>query len=202
MKSRRLAPGGHVFHEEVPMLRVPHRPVVLAALTLFALQAPSGVLRAEEGKAPRPAAPTVPALEKLKALAGDWIDADGKQPPDKIGVVYRVTGGGSAVIETLAPGTPHEMVSVYHRDGTDLVMTHYCAVGNQPRLRGKPMAGNVLVMDYEGGTNVDPTKDVHIHGVRFDFVAADEIRVDWIGWKGGKPEAAPLKLHLKRKPAA
>ena len=48
--------------------------------------------------------------------------------------LVRTTGGGSAVTETLFPGTAHEMMSVYHMDGDDLVLTHYCAGGNQPRM--------------------------------------------------------------------
>ena len=110
-----------------------------------------------------------------------------------------VTGAGSAFVSTLAPGTPHEMVSVYHRDGNDLVMTHYCAAQNQPRMRAKAVAGNVIAMDYDGGTNVDPAKDVHIHAVKIELLGPDEMRETWIGWKGGKPEEAPLVFHLKRK---
>ena len=50
-------------------------------------------------------------------------------------VVYKLTGAGSALVETQFPGTGHEMVSVYHLDGDDLRMTHYCAAGNQPRVK-------------------------------------------------------------------
>ena len=32
-------------------------------------------------------------------------------------------------------GTPMEMVTLYHMDGAELVATHYCAMGNQPRMR-------------------------------------------------------------------
>jgi len=54
-------------------------------------------------------------------------------------------------------------------------------------------------MDYDGGTNLDPAKDVHIHAVKVELLGPDEIRETWIGWKGGKPEEPPLVLHLKRK---
>ena len=56
----------------------------------------------------------------------------------KIVSVIKVTAGGSAVHETLFPGSAHEMVSVYHLDGADLVMTHFCALGNQPRMKADP----------------------------------------------------------------
>lgn len=178
----------------------------ILAAALFAATLP--LVAAEEPKQPslppaRAAAPAgsgASALEKLKALAGDWEEVEPKQgQKGAVAESYRVTGAGSAVVSTLAPGTPHEMVSVYHRDGNDLVMTHYCAAQNQPRLRTKTVTGNVIAMDYDGGTNVDPAKDMHIHAVRIELLGPDEIRETWIGWKDGKPEEPPLVLHLKRK---
>jgi hypothetical protein len=81
----------------------------------------------------QPAKDQHPGLERLKKLAGTWVaaDKDGK-PTDQVVSVIKVTSAGSAVQETLFPGQPHEMVSIYYRVGADLVMTHYCALGNQP----------------------------------------------------------------------
>src|SRR3989442_1101923 len=88
---------------------------------------------------PAKAAPAHPGLERIKKLAGTWVEADkdGK-PTDKVVSVVKVTAGGSAVHETFFPGTPMEMVSVYHADKGDLVMTHYCVLGNQPRMKADP----------------------------------------------------------------
>lgn len=181
---------------------------VLLAAAVAALAVSAPALRAEEPKkaealptpAPAPPGSGAAALEKLKALAGDWVEVEPKvSPSGQVAESYRSTGAGSAVVSTLGPGTPHEMVSVYHRDGNDLVMTHYCAAQNQPRLRAKSAAGNVISMDFDGGTNVDPAKDVHIHAVKIELLGPDEIRETWIGWKGGKPEEQTLVLHLKRK---
>jgi len=175
----------------------------LAGLIAFA-----PLLGAEEPKkhetppAPAPAPPGsgAAAFERLKALAGDWVEVEPKMgPAGHVAESYRLTGAGSALVSTLAGGTPHEMVSVYHRDGNDLVMTHYCAAQNQPRMRAKTVAGNVIALDFDGGTNVDPAKDMHIHAVKIELLGEDEMRETWIGWKGGKPEEPPLVLHLKRK---
>src|ERR1700724_2378084 len=90
-------------------------PVVLLALQLVA----SG--GGETGKLP--AAPTNSGLEKMKKLAGTWVaaDKDGK-PTDQVASIVKVTAGGSVVHETLYPGQPMEMVSIYTVDGKDLVM--------------------------------------------------------------------------------
>ena len=86
-----------------------------------------------------PAPPTNAGLEKMKKLAGTWLaaDKDGK-PTDQVVSIIKVTAGGSAVHETLLPGQPHEMVSIYTANGPDLILTHYCVLGNQPRMKADP----------------------------------------------------------------
>ena len=66
-----------------------------------------------------------PGLERMKKLAGTWVEADkdGK-PTDKVVSVIKVTAGGSTVHETIFPGGPMEMVSVYHLDGGEQLGVH------------------------------------------------------------------------------
>lgn len=78
--------------------------------------------------------------------------------------VIKVTAGRSAVHETFFPGQPMEMVSIYHMSNGDLVMTHYCVLGNQPRMKADPKSpANQIRWTFAGGTNLDPAKDTHIH---------------------------------------
>jgi hypothetical protein len=137
----------------------------------------------------KPAAANHPGLEKMKKLAGTWVaaDKDGK-PTDQVVSVVRVIAAGSAVHETLFPGQPQEMVSVYHRDGDDLVMTHYCALGNQPRMKADPKSpANQIRFQFAGGSNLDPAKDKHMHEGTITFV--DDDHIEWCGvcWEDGKP---------------
>src|SRR5262245_23582703 len=76
----------------------------------------------------KPEAAKHPGLEQFKQLAGDWVGKEVKGPNEgkEVRASYKVTSGGSAVVETLLPGTDHEMVTVIHPDGNDLVLTHYC----------------------------------------------------------------------------
>lgn len=68
------------------------------------------------------------AFEKMKSLAGEW---EGKTSDGKIArLKYEVTSGGSALVETLSTEEEYSMVTVYHRDGNRLMMTHYCGAGN------------------------------------------------------------------------
>lgn len=70
---------------------------------------------------------------RLKAMAGDW---EGLAPDGTVmgRWTYRVTAGGSALVETIFAGSEHEMLTVYHMEGDELVLTHYCVLGNQPHM--------------------------------------------------------------------
>jgi hypothetical protein len=146
--------------------------------------------KGDEKSAPKlPTPPTNAGLEKMKKLAGTWLlaDKDGKAT-DQVASIIKVTAGGSAVHETLFPGQAMEMVSVYTVDGSDLIMTHYCVLGNQPRMKAEPNASaNQIVWRFVGGANLDPKKDKHMHEATLTIVDEDHIEVNGIGWENGAP---------------
>lgn len=76
-----------------------------------------------------------PELIRIKGLAGRWASKTsmfGKKD-EEVFTEYAVSAGGSAVVETIFPGTPNEMVSVYYDDDQGkLAMTHYCMMRNRP----------------------------------------------------------------------
>jgi len=124
--------------------------VVLLSLAVFVVNA--------QGLSPKQ------AFLQLKKLAGTW---EMKGPGgESLKVIYKVSGAGNTLIETQMPDTSMEMVSVYHMDGKNLMMTHYCAVGNQPSMVYKPGKDpKVLFFDFVHGTNMKPT-DMHIHSAK------------------------------------
>jgi len=168
---------------------------VLAAVVLSAAS-----VSAAPASAPTPARPTLASLEKFKTLAGEWVAAEDGDMVKKGDLVarYAVTASGSAVVETVFPGSEHEMVTVYHADGPDLVLTHYCMEGNQPRMRARGAQGSRFDFAYDGGTNIDPKRDRHMHSATFDLASADEIRSEWSELAEGKPVFV-ARLHLVRK---
>ena len=156
-------------------------------------------LHAEETASPASKQPAPHLIDRFKALAGEWSaeGLEGNSDP-KLTIRYEVTGGGSAVVETLWPGSPHEMRTVYYRDGDDVVLTHYCASGNHPTMRAKGSDGKTLVFAFDRANNFDPAKDGHMHDARFVFEGADEIRSTWNFWKDGKPGDHVANMHVKR----
>jgi hypothetical protein len=114
-------------------------------------------------------------------------------------VTYKVTGAGSAVVETLFAGGPHEMVTVYHLDGDDLVLTHYCATGNQPRMKAaRGGDANTLVFSFDGGSNFDPKVDMHMHEAVIKFIGPDELHAEWQSYTG-TTKGERVAFDLKRK---
>jgi hypothetical protein len=161
------------------------RLALVSAVVLFATGSTSLVAQRDSA-----ASAGKQGLDKLKALAGEWIDADGVfGKKGAVAVTYRVTSGGKAVVETFPVNTPFEMVTVYHLDGDDLVLTHYCSGGTQPRMRSAGLKGNALAFAFDGGTNIDPATTSHMHAAEFEFLSADEIRASWTNWSNGKADA-------------
>ena len=99
-------------------------------------------------------------LERFKQLAGEWI---GKGPHGDMRIVYKVTSGGSTVMETIDPGTDHEMVSMIHADGPALLLTHYCMLGNQPHMKAIPKPGDSkIAFEFVKVTNLKSDKDMYM----------------------------------------
>ena len=129
------------------------------------------------------------AFERLKGLVGDWEIADAKDESQKgkVALRYHLTAGGSALVETVFPGGDMEMVTVYHRSGDQLMLTHYCHLGNQPRMRAKGLDGNgELVFHFADGGDLDPGKDMHMHSARIRFVDANHFSTEWELYRDGK----------------
>jgi hypothetical protein len=154
-----------------------------------------GALSAAAAEPARPG-----ALERFKALKGEWVAAEDGPMTKKGDLVarYVVTAGGSAVVETVFPGRAHEMVTVYTADGSDVVLTHYCVGGNQPRMRARAPEGPRVQFAFDGGAGIDPGRDRHMHSAWFEFVGADEIRNEWTEHEGGAPVLV-VQSRLRRK---
>jgi len=135
-------------------------------------------------------------FDKLKAMAGDWTMSGGD---GAVAASYKVTGAGSAVVETLFPGSAQEMVTIYTMNKGDIVLTHYCSMGNQPRMRSaKGGDAAAIAFRFDGGDNVAAGKDAHMHDLEVSFVDADHVKAAWHLDSGGK-ESEVKNFDLVRK---
>lgn len=109
------------------------------------------------------------AQPQLPPSAHLWAELSGTLPGTwsattsagkTVQVRYRLVSGGSALIERWAPDTPRETLTVFHRDGEALIATHYCAQGNQPRLRLSEQSGQEAVFRRFDATDLAPEEGV------------------------------------------
>jgi hypothetical protein len=143
-----------------------------------------------------------PGLERFKSLAGDWV---GKMSEDgktwiPVTVKYAVTSGGSTVVETLGPGTQHEMVTLIHPDGKELGLTHYCAIGNQPHMKASVNGdSNTIAFEFTSASNLKSDKDMHMHNVTYTFVDKDHVQAVWTNYMDGKKGGTATFEYARKK---
>lgn len=138
-------------------------------------------------------------FEQLKTLAGEWRGAGthGEDVMDA-SISYRITAAGSVVMETMAAGTEFEMITMYHLNGEELMLTHYCALKNQPRMKATPSSDtSKIAFTYLDGTNMASDQVPHMHGVTFDFLGEDQFKTVWSMHADGA-EQSQSKFSLKR----
>ena len=129
------------------------------------------------------------AFDKLKSLEGSW---SGKTPDGHaVEVSNRVTSGGSAMMSEITG--QEDMISMFHLDGGRLLLTHYCAAGNQPRMVASLSPdGKTITFDFLDATNLLPSQGGHMERVVFILIDADHHSEDWqFAQDGGQ------KLHEK-----
>jgi hypothetical protein len=174
---------------------MPSRSIRFALLLSLALATPG--LTAVAGDHPVPAPPR--ALAPLSKLVGTWqgsADMGGKTVP--VTITYAATAGGSAIVEHLFPGTPHEMLSVYTAEGDGLAMTHYCALGNHPKMTLKRSDAHSLSFEAAGTEGLRSASEMHMHAMTVSWTDADHIRETWTSFADGRAKEEKV-FELARK---
>jgi hypothetical protein len=138
------------------------------------------------------------AFHKLQGLAGDWTGTAGQENIPAT-VTYRISSNGHVVTEVLFPGTDHEMMTLYYLQGTDLLATHYCAIGNRPQFKLDLAKSTLkeLVFAFDGGNGFNPAKDNHIHNGKIAFTGDGKIDAFWSLYYGGEQHSVE-DFHLTK----
>jgi hypothetical protein len=147
-----------------------------------------------------PQAPPSASFDKLKSLAGEWEGSfieDGQKFAATTS--FRVVSDGSALMDVLGAGTPHEMVTMFHMDGNDLLATHYCAAHNQPRFRLASSADpNVLAFEFKDATNLASLAVPHMVGVKLTLLDANHHLEDWTFLANGQTSTRRFDFRRKQ----
>lgn len=140
------------------------------------------------------------AFDQLKTLTGEWTATTSEGGKEMSAPVnFRLASGNSVLLSDLAPGTPHEMITMFHRDGADLLATHYCLTGNQPRMREvSGAASNVITFEFKDATNLPNPAAPHMAGVKFTLLDANHHVEEWTMVVNG--QTSVRKFDCRRKP--
>ena len=165
--------------------------IVLATWVLILVMSP--VTRADDHPQPPPDKSSA-ELNRIKGLAGRWTTVTsmfGKKN-QRMYTEYKVTAGGSAVLERIFPGTPQEMVSVYYDDDHGkLAMTHYCIMRNRPTLKLASSNSDTITMDVASISGLKSKKDPSMGGLALHF--KDKNHIEQTCHANGKPESGKGK---------
>jgi hypothetical protein len=125
------------------------------------------------------------AYARLRTLTGEW-EADTSM--GKSHLTYELIAGGTALVERESIGNMHAMETVYHLDGSRLMLTHYCMAGNQPRMQARvfnPDNGE-LRFEFLDATNLASPAAGHMHNATFHFVDEKHLVTEWQFFENGK----------------
>jgi hypothetical protein len=129
------------------------------------------------------------AFERLSRLVGQWKGSfqwsGGRHDSGPMVASYYLTGAGSAIVENLGTDSTVSMTSVYHLDGPDLRMTHYCAAKNQPRLKATHGDDRHIQFAFLDATNLASLDAPHVTGFDIQFRNDHEITLIFTFSTGG-----------------
>jgi len=132
----------------------------------------------------------------------EWTGARTANGPMK--ATYYTTGNGSAVVENLITENAPVMTSVYHLDGADLRMTHFCAAQNQPRLKAGQidLAKGSIDFDFVDVTNLRAPGAPHVRGLEMRLIDPNHLRITFLFQSGDKESRENIVLkRVETKPS-
>ena len=91
-----------------------------------------------------------------------------------------------------------DMISMFHMDGDRLFMTHYCAVGNQPRMAASVSPnGRVLTFNYVDATNLSAPDAGHMQQMILTVIDQNHHTEEWVFADHGREHRVTFDLRRK-----
>jgi hypothetical protein len=143
---------------------------------------------------PPPLAKPEAAFQALRTLVGDWRSSTPKGPAYDIS--FRLVSADSVLVETYTTRSGRETLTLFHLDGPRLLATHYCAQGNQPRLRLAAATNRRFTFEFADATNLSEGGS-HLHQLDLEILDADHAQETETYQSAGKSEATVLSLARK-----
>ena len=138
-------------------------------------------------------------LDRLKGLAGQWHGRD--QMDHDVRVTFRLVSNGTALVSELEErgnhdGSTEDMITMIAVDGPRVLATHYCSVGNQPRMVATASAdGRTVTFEFVDGTNLVPAGTAHMQRLVVRVLGADHHSEEWVYLDGGRESRNVIDLR-------
>ena len=134
------------------------------------------------------------AFDQLKALVGEWQNANGSTK-----ITYTLVSGGTALMERMQPSNEAEMITMYSADGDKIVVTHYCSEGNQPSMKTETLKGiaNKYSFSLVSVSGLKSPDAGHMTGLILTLVDKDHLKQEWTYWNKGKTDTAAFEYSRK-----
>jgi len=117
------------------------------------------------------------SFASLKSLNGTWTGKDMNGKP--LQVSFRVTANGSALMSEINAGS-EDMISMFHLDGNRIMLTHYCAAGNQPRMVATASPdGKTVTFEFLDATGITGSQAGHMQRMVLTMPDADHHTEEW-----------------------
>ncbi len=124
------------------------------------------------------------AFSRLKSLVGEW---EGRTDTGSVHLSYELIAGGTALVERFTSEKEPAMLTVYHMDGSRLLLEHYCMAGNQPRMEAvafQPETGEITFR-FVSATNLASPGQGHMHNAKMRIGDANHLVADWQFYENG-----------------
>jgi hypothetical protein len=98
------------------------------------------------------------------------------------------------------PGSPNEMTNMYSIDGDSILVTHYCALGNQPHMCCCDYSDpSVFAFAYMSCSNLAHPKAMHMADVTLTIKDSNRIEEKWTNVAEGGEKVTHAVFDLTRK---
>jgi hypothetical protein len=127
------------------------------------------------------------AFARLKTLVGEW---EATTSSGKVHLSYELVSGDTALLERASSEKMPSMVTVYYVDGGRLLLTHYCMIGNQPRMQAKALNPDTGELDFQflDASNLASPAAGHMHNAKLRIVDNSHLVSEWQFYENGKPK--------------
>jgi hypothetical protein len=139
-------------------------------------------------------------FSQMKRLVGTWVGTG--VGTGKATTTFELTANGTVLLERYSnpslPGGGH-MVTAYHLDGAELILTHYCIASNQPVLRAErydPAAAEIQ-FEFLRATNLASPGAGHMRRAKYRLQDGDHFTTEWEFFEAGSRKMTEVETFTR-----